>query len=577
MFRQSIKQKIIGIAVGLIVLMVITSVLSTVMAGRVGHLLDELANKYVVAYGDLARANVRSLERSLTIRRMVIAKMQTPPDEEGYASRLQAFKQKDAEVENEAAAARKLIVSIIDDTSTPSDNVALARIDAHIEAAVSDLRRHLNEENAALIADLDAGKLAEAMRSLARADELRDEFNEHIDSIRGEMLNLVHASAAAVMQQQSQATVISLIVTALAAGLGLVFAFLVGGGISRPAQLLLQGTRDVEAGRYNGAIEVNSRDEIGQLSAAFNRMVERLRHNERVRETFGRYIDPRVVEGLVDQPEKAATEGQRRIMTVLFCDMKGFTTLSEGMTPQGLVKVMNRYLSVMSEPIRGHRGIIDKYIGDAIMAYWGPPFVDELEQSGFACAAAIEMVSRVANLRKELPELLGVRAIPVEADIRIGIATGEALVGSIGSEYMMSFTVMGDTVNLASRLESANKIYGTRLLVSAATIAGAGMSVEAREVDRLVVIGQTQPQSVFEIMGKRGSLSAEQLRLQTCYAEGIAAYRTRRWDEAQKAFRAALNAILEDGPATTLLNRVISFQANPPPADWDGAWHLDQK
>ena len=158
-------------------------------------------------------------------------------------------------------------------------------------------------------------------------------------------------------------------------------------------------------------------------------------------------------------------------MTVMFCDMKGFTALSEGMTPQGLVKVMNRYLSTMSEPIRAQQGIIDKYIGDAIMAYWGPPFTDEAEEARLACLAAIDMMERMPALRKELPELLGVRAIPTECDLRIGIATGEVLVGSIGSEFMMSFTVMGDTVNLASRLEAANKFYGTRCLVSQATAA----------------------------------------------------------------------------------------------------------
>ena len=172
----------------------------------------------------------------------------------------------------------------------------------------------------------------------------------------------------------------------------------------------------------------------------------------------------------------------------------------------GIVKVMNRYLSTMSEPIRAQQGIIDKYIGDAIMAYWRPPFTDEADEARLACLAAIDMMGRIGGLRKELPELLGVRTIPTECDLRIGIATGEALVGSIGSEFMMSFTVMGDTVNLASRLESANKFYGTRCLVSQATIAAAAQAVEAREIDRLVVAGQTRAQIVFEIMGRAGEL-----------------------------------------------------------------------
>jgi class 3 adenylate cyclase len=577
MIRQSIKRQIVSIAVGLVVLMVITSVLSMVMARRVGHLLDELTTRYIPAYGNLARMNVHSLERALALRWMVIAKMQAPPDEAGYAERFRIFEAKGLEVEQEAAAARKLIIAIIEDVTTPSDNAALARIESRIDTATSDLRRHLNNETAQMLPLLDARDFVEARRALARVDTLRDEFNQKIDTIRADMLAQVHASAATVMRNQQRAILVSAIVTALAAILGLIFAILVSDGITRPVRRLLEGTRAVEAGRLDGSIDITTRDEIGQLSAAFNRMVEQLRQNERIRETFGRYIDPKVVEGLIDQPTLAATEGQRRVMTVLFCDLKGFTSLSESVTPQGLVKVMNRYLSTMSEPIRSHRGIIDKYIGDAIMAYWGPPFIDEADQARFACFAAIDMIGRIATLRKELPELLGVRTIPMQCDIRIGIATGEALVGSIGSEFMMSYTVMGDTVNLASRLEGANKIYSGRSLVSEATVAAAGAAIEAREIDRLVVVGQTSPQVVFEIMGRKGELTPDQLLLRTRYSEGLAAYRARNWDEASRAFNAALEAVPADGPSTTLAMRVESLQANPPAADWEGSWYLDHK
>jgi len=577
MIRQSIKRKIVSIAVGLIVLMVITSVLSMVMARRVGHLLDELTTRYIPAYGNLAQMNVHSLERALALRRMVIAKMQAPPDEAGYAERFRIFEAKGLEVEQEAAAARKLIIAIIEDVTTPSDNAALARIESRIDTATSDLHRHLNDETAQMLPLLDARDFVEARRALARVDTLRDQFNQKIDTIRADMLAQGHASAATVLRNQQRVILVSAIVTALAAILGLIFAILVSDRITRPVRRLLEGTRAVEAGRLDGSINITTRDEIGQLSAAFNRMVDQLRQNVRIRETFGRYIDPKVVEGLIDQPALAATEGQRCVMTVMFCDLQGFTSLSESVTPQGLVKVMNRYLSTMSEPIRSHRGIIDKYIGDAIMAYWGPPFIDEADQARFACFAAIDMIGRIATLRKELPELLGVRTIPMQCDIRIGIATGEALVGSIGSEFMMSYTVMGDTVNLASRLEAANKIYSSRSLVSEATVAAAGAAIEAREIDRLVVVGQTSPQVVFEIMGRKGELTPDQLLLRTRYSEGLAAYRARNWDEARRAFNAALEAIPADGPSTTLAMRVESLQANPPAADWEGSWYLDHK
>jgi class 3 adenylate cyclase len=495
MFSQSIRRKIVGIALGLVVLMIATSILSTLMANRVAHLMDELTNKYIPAYGDLARAHVRSLEGALALRQMIIAKMQTPPDDQAFSQRMQIYRTKDGEVTEEAEAARKLIDSIIEDTSTPSDNVALAHIDGGIEAAITDVRRLLSEEQSRIISQLDAHDFPEVQRSLQRTDALRDQFNQKIDEIRASMLAQVQASGATVMVNQQRTIWITDIVTAIAAILGLLFAGLVGGGITRPVRRLLQGTRDVEAGQLDRSIDVVTRDEIGQLTAAFNRMVGQLRQKEEMRRTFGRYIDPRVAEGLINQ-SAGAVEGQRRIMTVMFCDMKGFTTLSEGMTPQGLVRVMNRYLSTMSEPIRAQQGIIDKYIGDAIMAYWGPPFTEEADEARLACLAAIEMLDRIGGLRKELPELLGVRAIPTECDLRIGIATGEALIGSIGSEFMMSFTVMGDSVNLASRLESANKFYGTRSLVTEATFAAAGSAVEAREIDRLIVAGQTRPQIV---------------------------------------------------------------------------------
>jgi class 3 adenylate cyclase len=577
MFRASIRRKIVGIAMGLVILMVATSILSMVMAGRVGHLLDELSHKYVQAYGHLARADVRSLERSLALRRMVIAKMQNPPDEAGYAERLQRYRQLDNKVEEQADAARKLIASIIDDVSTPSDNVALTRIDTNIDNAVNEMHRHLDEDNAQLMSQLEDKNFVEARKTLERADQTRDEFNQKLDQIRADMLAQVDASASVVLRNQQHAILITIAVTALAAALGLLFAILVSGGITRPVRLLLEGTREVEAGHLDRSIEVVTGDEIGQLSAAFNRMVEQLRHKERIRETFGRYIDPRVVEGLIDQPKLAATEGQRRVMTVMFCDMKGFTTLSEGMTPQGLVKVMNRYLSTMSEPIRRHGGVIDKYIGDAIMAYWGPPFVKETDEGQFACLAAIEMIERIGTLRKEVTELLGVRVIPTECDVRIGIATGEALVGSIGSEIMMNYTVMGDTVNLAARLEAANKLYGSRSLVAEATVAKTDETIQFREVDRLTVFGQTQAQGVFEILGRKGDLTPKQDLLRTRYADGLAAYRAQRWEEARAAFHAALEAVPTDGPSTALVSRIDQLQKHPRGADWDGAWRLENK
>ncbi|RZM99485.1 adenylate/guanylate cyclase domain-containing protein [Bradyrhizobium genosp. SA-3] len=575
-FNQSIRRKIVGIALGLIVLMLVTSILSMVMSSKVGVLLDELTNRYIPAYGHLARANIRSLERALALRRMVMTKMQSPSDEEAYAARVREFEQADRRIEEEAESARTLINAIINDPRTPSDNAALARIELRIETAVTELRRDLTEDHAKLVKQVDARQMAEARGTLEHIDVLRDQFNQKIDAIRADMLTQVFFSTSQVISHQHQAIIVSGIVTLLAAIVGFAFALLVSSGITRPVRLLLAGTREVEAGRFDKPITVSTQDEIGELAAAFNRMIEQLRHNERIRETFGRYIDPKVVQGLIDRPE-VAIDGQRRVMTIMFCDMSGFTSMSEGVTPRGLVKVMNHYFTVMSGPIRSNRGVIDKYIGDAIMSYWGPPFIEEDEQAMLAGLAAIEMADQVPALQKQLPDLLGIRAMPAPCDLRIGIATGEVLTGSIGSELMMSFTVMGDAVNLASRLEAANKAYGTRILVSQATADAIGSQLELREIDRLAVAGQRAPQAVFEVMGRAGALTDAQARLRTHYAEGLDAYRAGHFDDARAAFSAALEAVPGDGPSRTLLGRIAQFEVNPPDGAWDGAWRLEQK
>ncbi|WP_234684042.1 adenylate/guanylate cyclase domain-containing protein [Bradyrhizobium monzae] len=576
LFNQSIRRKIVGIALGLIVLMLVTSILSMVMSSQVGVLLDELTNRYIPAYGDLARANIRSLERSVALRRMVMMKMQESSDEEAYTARLHEFEEADRKIEEETSAARKLINAIIEDPRTASDNATLARIDTRIETAVTELRLGMNQDHAKLLKQIDAKQMAEARGTLEHLDALRDQFNQRIDAIRADMLKQVFASTSTVIGHQRQAIIISGIVTLLAAIVGFAFALLVSSGITRPVRLLLAGAREIEAGRFDKSITVSTQDEIGELAAAFNRMIEQLRHNERIRETFGRYIDPKVVQGLIDRPE-VAIDGQRRVMTIMFSDMSGFTSMSEGMTPRGLVKVMNHYFTVMSAPIRNNRGVIDKYIGDAIMSYWGPPFVEEDEQALLAGLSAIDMADQVPALQKQLPDLLGIRAMPVPCDLRIGIATGEVLTGSIGSELMMSFTVMGDAVNLASRLEAVNKLYGTRILISQATAEAIGARLELREIDRLAVVGQSVPQPVFEVMGRAGVLAAPQESLRAHYAEGLAAYRACRFDDARTAFNAALESAPGDGPSRTMLARIAQLETSPPAADWDGAWRLESK
>ena len=239
MIRQSIRRRVVAIAVGLIVLMVATSVLSMVMVGRVGRLLDELTTRYTPVNTHLTRINILSFERALALRRMVIAKMQDPPDEIGYKTRKQLYDAKDSEVDSEAQAARKLINAIIEDTSTPSDNAALARIESRIDSLMSDARRYLKQETGELLSVLEARDFAAVRRSLARVDTLRDELDDKIDAVAATDQGEHGAIAEIRSEQEPDVELILMIVTCLRRIVGLVPANLVGRGISRSGPELL--------------------------------------------------------------------------------------------------------------------------------------------------------------------------------------------------------------------------------------------------------------------------------------------------------------------------------------------------
>ncbi|MGJ0507954.1 MAG: adenylate/guanylate cyclase domain-containing protein [Methylocystis sp.] len=576
MFSNSIKRKIMGIALALIVLMAVTSVLSLVMVRQVGERFDELAANHVPAYGSLGRAHIRSLERALALRRMIIEALRPGFEGAKYEEMKNRFVAKGREVESEVAASRAAMAGLIGGANRFEDQKAFVRLDSRLEALMTGPRRFYNEEVTLLLAALDAKNPAGVASALPRVDRLRDEINDQFEAIRADMLALLRADSVATMETQQHVMAIAVILTLLAAALGVVFSTLVSDGVTSPVRRLLEGARAVEAGRLDHEIAVTTQDEIGHLTQAFNRMVEQLRLKERILDTFGHYVDPRVVQGLIDKPS-LAVDGQRRVMTILFCDVAGFTGASERMTPQGLVKILNSYFSTMSAPIRENDGIIDKYIGDAIMAYWGPPFNDAAEQTRLACLTAVAMLERLDDLRASFPELIGVRAAPISFDLRVGIATGEALVGSIGSEQMMNYTVIGETVNFASRLEGACKHYGVRALISEATARGAADVVETREIDIVALAGQERTERVFEIMGRKGELSGARRALCEAFGEGLAFYRAGDWTAARSAFSTALAAAPDDGPTRVFLRRLDELEAAPAREGWDGTWRYFEK
>jgi class 3 adenylate cyclase len=306
-------------------------------------------------------------------------------------------------------------------------------------------------------------------------------------------------------------------------------------------------------------------------------MVTERRTKERIKGTFETYMDPRIVQTVIQQSTSIKTSGEKRVVTVFFSDMEKFTSISEQMTPAGLVNMINQYLTTASESIRRHNGIIDKYIGDAIMAFWSPPFTNEDEHAKLACFAALEQLSILDEFRRMLPDITGFRKGLPNIDIRVGLATGEVIIGNIGSHISRNYTVMGDTVNIASRLESASKYYGTRLLISEETQVMARDAVETRELDSIRVMGKSDSVRVFELLARKGELGRAVADLRERFDRGLAAYRNRDWDRAQADFAACLEIDPADAPSKLFVARLQYLRDHPPAENWDGVWSLAEK
>ena len=296
------------------------------------------------------------------------------------------------------------------------------------------------------------------------------------------------------------------------------------------------------------------------------------KEKQRILGAFAHYVPAKVVQELIAHPEKLALGGEERVMTVLFSDVASFTTISESLTPRQLVMLINEYLSEMTELILKYDGIIDKYEGDAIMAEFGAPVYYDHHATN-ACHAALEMQHRL----KELSRIWRRQGRPV-LSCRVGINTGNMIVGNMGSRKVFDYTVLGDEVNLASRLEGANKLYGTRNMISEATYQQVRSQFITRPLDLIVVKGKRKPVQVYELIARKDEQLHHLLAsILPMYEEGMAYYEARNWEKAADRFSSILRLMPDDGPSKLYLRRSQEFALSPPPLDWDGVYQMQSK
>ena len=570
---MTVRVKILAISAVLLLLFAIVLVSSVIMQEHSSRKVAAIIDYHLPLAAIIADLDVATDQYELVVERLLRQEDRGSGAADEQRRQLEKTRQRIAADFDGAAAL--LSRALTDPRTDGNDRVVFGKVQRSLEY----LKRY-EEPFLALGGQVEAtygaGKLAEATTLSRQFERYAQAFGPDMAALRAELVALGRVSTEHTYEQQTRILRLNVVLFAVAVVIGLGLSAMGARRLVQALWRVVDGAKAIQAGNLAVQVPVTSRDEIGQLAEAFNRMAEELRTKERIKDTFGKYVDPRVVAQLIDT-SKDMEQAERRVATILFSDLKGFTAISEQLTASAMVRLLNRYFTVVAEQIRAHNGVLEKYIGDAVMAFWAPPFSTGDDHAASACLAALAHREAVAALRPELPDLLGLRRNVPELTVRMGLATGEVVVGTVGAPTAKSFAAIGDITHLASRLEGVNKVYGTSVILAEETYRLAQTVVETRELDTVVVAGKSEPVRIYELVGRAGEVAASLQELRELYVEGLQAYRRRDWDAAGRCFAKCLELVPSDGPATVLRDRCTIFAATPPAPDWDGVWHLAEK
>ncbi len=501
----------------------------------------------------IASINIYALEQEVHFERMLRILEAEMPDKEHFGLEQQRFETLGTLVDEELESALALAETAMTNTSDSPTTVQFARLSPWLEIVEED---HQDFQDQALkIVNLVQTEQGEAARLLDIELERREEiFNQRIYAILLDLDQFAAKTAQTIEVHEQNLVRFNLWLTAIATISGLALAAILTLRLTNPVKKLVQGAQLVEAGNLDTEVEVQSGDEIETLANSFNIMIRDVRQKQILKEAFGQYIDPRIVETLI--AEQAEQQGRKEVMTVFFSDLAKFSTISELLTPTRLVTLINQYLTLATVPIIETQGVIDKFIGDAIVAFWGPPFVAAAEHAQLACQTALEQATQLRKLQRLLPEIIGIRKGIPKLGVRVGLDTGELVLGNIGTEHLQSYTVMGRAVEIAEQLESANKRYGTQILLTERTRQLAGDAIEVREIDCLPIGDNNTLLPIYELLACGIELDEAVAELRDYFSQGLQAYRQEDWSIARSHFESCLKIEHNDGPAKFYLKQL---------------------
>src|SRR5262245_3583339 len=381
------------------------------------------------------------------------------------------------------------------------------------------------------------------------------------------LLSSLEPELAAYRDLRTTLLGVGLVVLAAALAVG----FALARGITSPLAALGRAARRIGGGDLEAHVAIDTGDELELLGDAFNDMAAGLRERELIKSTLERYVSKHVAAELLREPGRVALAGARRELTVMFVDLGGFTSLAEALPPEAVVAHLNEYFEAVCGAVLEEDGTVKDFQGDGVVAFWGAP-IDQPDHAPRAGRAALAAVERLERLRARWLD-----AGAPAPGFRLGLHTAELVAGEIGSAERGAYGIVGDGMNLAARIESANKVYGTRVLLSDATRAALGPVFLLREIDLVRVVGRRQPVRLFELVAHAASAGADARRRCELYERALGAYRARDFTVARAALVELLAAAPDDGPARALVSRAEALERDPPPAGWDGVFALETK
>lgn len=342
--------------------------------------------------------------------------------------------------------------------------------------------------------------------------------------------------------------------------LSLVAVVLLARSVTNPLEKLALAVQKIEEGDYHKPVEVNSKDEIGDLANSVNSMAKGLAEKEKVRDLLGKVVSKEIAEQLLNNPVELG--GEEKVVTILFSDIRGFTTFCEGLRPQEVLEELNHVLSTISNIVEKNSGVVDKFQGDAVMALFGAP-IQSSEDANNAMKASLEIMDAMTKLDSRLGACIGVN-------------TGLVVAGNLGSSNRLNYSVIGDAVNLSARLESLTRLYNVSNIVSEESKLAAPQYMYM-ELDIVRVAGKNQAVRIFELLGFHGQVSSSQLEKAKAFEAALQAYRLQEWELAQRLFSQLLSSCDNTQLPTVFLERISHFKTLPPAIDWDGVYVFGKK